>query len=163
MKEENARMQRLMIRGPTGSLIAEQNRELKERVRALEAERDRYEGFFNQAQFEKKQRDDQIKLLNNAIVRSASLAFNNFDYQEMRVDSLCTRMGLDSEKSLDDPSLFLDLARLKDDLETEKKLRQKMADRVVDLEKLLSAEKKKTAELRFIRQNDNEEIIRLEK
>ena len=81
----------------------------------------------------------------------------------MRVDSLCTRMGFDSEKSLDDPSLFLDLARLKDDLDMEKKLRQKMADRVVDLEKLLTAEKKKTAELRFIRQNDNEEIIRLEK
>lgn len=38
-----------------------------------------------------------------------------------------------------------------------------MADRVSDLEKLLLSEKKKVEEHRFIRENDNQEIIRLEK
>lgn len=37
-----------------------------------------------------------------------------------------------------------------------------MADKVGELEKRLTAEKKKSAELKFIRENDNQEILRLE-
>jgi len=83
----------------------------------------------------------------------------------MRVDTICTRMGLESEKSIDETkgSLFVDLAKVKEEFETEKRLRQKMADRVSEVESLLQVEKKKNAELKFIRQNDNDEIIRLEK
>lgn len=38
-----------------------------------------------------------------------------------------------------------------------------MADRVTELEKQLVTEKKKVADYKFIRENDNQEIIRLEK
>ena len=82
----------------------------------------------------------------------------------MRVDTICSKMGVETNKSCDDisPNLYLDFQKMKNELECEKKLRQKMAERVSTLEKLLAEEKKKTSDLKFIRENDNQEIIRLE-
>jgi predicted transposase YbfD/YdcC len=53
--------------------------------------------------------------------------------------------------------------KLRNELECEKRLRQKMADKVAELEKQLAAEKQKKEEHKFIREHDNQEIIRLEK
>jgi len=75
----------------------------------------------------------------------------------MRVDTICTKMGLETDKSIDieSGSTFIDVVKARNDLECEKKLRQKMADKVTELEKKLQAERKKAAELKFIRENDN--------
>ena len=61
-------MERIIIKGANGSIIAEQNKDLKEKLKILEEDRDKYESFFNQAQFEKKTKDNKIKILQEAIV-----------------------------------------------------------------------------------------------
>ncbi len=59
-----------------------------------------------------KQRENHIKHLNSAI--------------EMRVDTICTKMGFDTEKSVDidlaSGSSFIDIVKLKEELDQEKKL-----------------------------------------
>eukprot|EP00347_Sterkiella_histriomuscorum_P002083 403369540 len=145
--------QRYMIQGAKGSVLAEQVKDLREKVKMLEKERDKYESFFNQAQYEKKTKDDNIKVLQGAI--------------EMRVDTICTKMGYTNEtnQSMDDTpgNVFVDMIKLKNELDCEKKLRQKMADRVSELQRQLTSDKKRIEEHKFIRENDNQEIIRLEK
>ena len=86
----------------------------------------------------------------------------------MKVDTICSRMGYsathETEKSQEEPgSIYVDYMKLKNEFECEKKLRQKMADKAAALEKQLGSEKKRVEELKFIRENDNLEIIRLEK
>ena len=49
-----------------------------------------------------------------------------------------------------------------EEYECEKRLRQKMAEKVGDLQSKLDEERQKSKELKFIREKDNEEIIRLE-
>ena len=68
VKEENVRYQRHVIKGPKGMITAEQNKDLRDRLKQLEAERDQYEGYYNKAQYELKQREYQIKTLESAIV-----------------------------------------------------------------------------------------------
>lgn len=48
--------------------MADQVRDLREKLKVSEEDRDRYEALYNQASYEIRLRDDQIKLLNNAIV-----------------------------------------------------------------------------------------------
>jgi len=57
-----------VIKGAKGSILADQVRDLREKLKVSEEDRDRYEALYNQASYEIRLRDDQIKLLNNAIV-----------------------------------------------------------------------------------------------
>jgi len=68
LKDENTKYQRLVIKGAKGSILADQVRDLREKLKVSEEDRDRYEALYNQASYEIRLRDDQIKLLNNAIV-----------------------------------------------------------------------------------------------
>ncbi|CDW82131.1 UNKNOWN [Stylonychia lemnae] len=151
LKEENTKLQRFMIQGSKGSVLAEQNKDLREKLKVLEQERDKLENFYNHAQYEKKTKDDNIKVLQNAI--------------EMRVDTICNKMGYtETDKSFDETpgGVYVELMKAKNELECERKLRQKLATRVLDLEKQLIKEKSRVDDYKFIRENDNQEIIRLE-
>jgi hypothetical protein len=58
----------------------------------------------------------------------------------MKVDTICNKIGIETDKSFDaadmpPPNLYLEFQKLKQELECEKKLRQKMADKVSILEK----------------------------
>lgn len=66
---ENAKLQRSLAKGPKGTLAAENKLEVKDQLKLAIEDRDRYEAYFNTAQFEMMKRDKQIKSLENALVR----------------------------------------------------------------------------------------------
>lgn len=83
----------------------------------------------------------------------------------MRVDTIYSKIGIETDKSMDGditPNMYIEFQKIKQEFELEKKLRQKMADKVGELQKQVDGERKKNSELKFIRDNDNKEIIRLE-
>ena len=114
------------------------NKEMKAKLKQIEEERDKYEIYLNTAQYEKKQKDDQIKHL------------------EQLLAIKCPRRDMASSLHLGE------IEKLKEQVECETKLRQKMADKVGELQKRLDVEEKRAEELKFIRENDNIEVIRLE-
>lgn len=68
LKEENSKLQRAILQGPKAQVLAGKNHDLRDKLKNSEEDRDKYENYFNKALYEKKQKDDKIKLLEGALV-----------------------------------------------------------------------------------------------
>ena len=57
-----------MMNGSKGAVLVEKKIQLKQNLKMATEDRDRYEGYFNQAQYELMKKDTQIKALEAALV-----------------------------------------------------------------------------------------------
>ncbi|TNV80301.1 hypothetical protein FGO68_gene9639 [Halteria grandinella] len=64
---ENNKLQRSLVKGSKGVVAAEKKLEVKEQLKLAIEDRDRYEAYFNTAQYELMKRDKQIAALENAL------------------------------------------------------------------------------------------------